>query len=126
MGHKMVPSAQEGKRGGEWAWQLLSTSRHCGECIVWSNWPLVCVSRLRDRDAGHRPAARRFVRNAQSVMWLPESRSRLRLDRLSGSRMALWASWTNGLAAGRRTASVSQLRQTRIHLLHTMHSPPCP
>jgi len=37
-------------------------------------------------------------------------RSRLSLDRLTGSRTALWASWTNGLAAGRRTASVSQLR----------------
>ena len=40
---------------------------------------LVCLPRLRDRDAaGHRPAAsaRRFVRDARSGMRLPESGSR--------------------------------------------------
>jgi len=77
-GFQVVPSAQEGKRGGEWAWQLLSTLWHGGECIVWSNWPLVCLSRLRDRDAVRRPAARRFVQDAQSATRLAESRSRPR------------------------------------------------
>jgi len=72
-GFQVVPSAQEGKLGGEWAWQLLSTLWHGGECIVWSNRPLVCLPRLRDRDAGRRPATKQFVR-----------------DRLSGSRTALW------------------------------------
>jgi len=60
---------------------------------------------------------------------VPESRSRLRFDRLSGSRTALWASWTNGLAVGRRTASVSQLRQTNSSSLmpyNAMHLSPCP
>jgi len=62
-----------------------------------------------------------------SAVQLPESWSRLRLDRLSGSRTALWASQTNGLPDGWRTASVSQPRQqTQIHLRHTIHSPPWP
>jgi len=100
------------QKGREWAWQLLSTLWHGGECTAWRKWTRVCLSQLRDRDAGSRPAARRFVRDAQSAVRLPESRSRLHLDRLTGSRTALWASWTNGLAAGRRIASVSQLRQT--------------
>jgi len=100
------------QKGREWAWQLLSTLWHGGECIVWRNWPLVWLPRLRDRNAVRRPAAKRFVRDAQSAVRLPESRSRLRLDRLTSSRTALSASWANGLAAGRRTASVSQPRQT--------------
>jgi len=70
----------------------------------------VWLPRLRDCDAGRRPAARRFVRDAQSAVRLPVSRSRLRLDRLTGSHTALWASWTNGLAAGRRPASRSRSR----------------
>jgi len=65
-GFQVIPSAQEGKKGDEWAWQLLNTLWHGGECIVWSNWPLVCLPRLRDRDAGRRPAARRFVRDVST------------------------------------------------------------
>ena len=91
-------------------------------------WSLSCLSQLQDRDALRRPAARRFVRDAQSAVRLPESRSRLRIDRLTGSRTALWAYWTNRLGAGRRTASRS--RNCDKHdsdlLTHAVHSPPCP
>ena len=38
------------------------------------------------------PAARRFVRDVQSAARLLVSPSRLRLDGLTGSRLALWAS----------------------------------
>jgi len=68
------------------------------------------VYRSCETDAVRGPAARPFVQDAQSVMRLPESRSRRSRDLLSGSRMALCASRTNSLAADRRTASVSQLR----------------
>ena len=67
------------------------------------------IAVVRDPDAVRRPAARRFVRDVQSAVRLPVSPSRLRLDGLTGSRTALWASWTNGLAAGRRTASGSRI-----------------
>ena len=84
--------------------------------------------RLQDRDTGRRPAARRFFRDAHSAVRLPESRSRLRLNRLTGSHTALWASRTNRLAAGRRPVSRSCSRgnHTRGQLRYTVHSPPCP
>jgi len=80
-----------------------------------------------ETDAGRRPTARPFVQDAESAMRLPVSQSRRSRDRLSGSRMALWASRTNRLATGRRPASRSRSRDkhTRGQLLHTMHSPPC-
>jgi len=118
-----VPSAAEGKRGGKWAWQLLSTLRRQMQYI--RKWSLSCVCRSCETDAVRRPAARPFVRDAQSAMRLPDSGSRLCLDPLSGSRMSLWASWTKSLTAGWRTASVSQLRQTDDLLPHTLHLPPC-
>ena len=80
-----------------------------------------------ETDAGRRPTARPFVQDAESAMRLPVGQSRRSRDRLSGSRMALWASRTNRLATGRRPASRSRSRDkhTRGQLLHTMHSPPC-
>jgi len=60
----------------------------------------VFIAVIRDPDAVRRPAVR-----------LPVSPSRLRLDGLTGSRTALWASSTNGLAAGRRTASGSRITE---------------
>jgi len=52
----------------------------------------VFIAVIRDPDAVRRPAARPFVRDVLSAVRLPESRSRLRLDGLTGSRTALWAS----------------------------------
>jgi len=66
------------------------------------------VYRSCETDAVRRPAARPFVQDAQSAVRLPVSRSRRSRDRLTGSRTALWASPTNRLAAGRRTASRSR------------------
>jgi len=66
---------------------ISSTSKyrliHGNECIVWLKKTRVCLSRLRDRDG--RPAAREFVRDAQSAVRLPESRSRRvgRLERIA-------------------------------------------
>jgi len=68
------------------------------------------VCRGRQTDAVRRPAARPFVQDAQSAMRLAENPSKRSRDRLSGSCMALWASRTNGLAAGRRPASRSRGR----------------
>jgi len=82
-----VPSAEEGKRGGEWAWQLLSTLWYGGKCTAFVS-DHCCVYRSY---TVRRVAARPFVRDAQSAMRLPESGSRLHVDRLSGSRIALLA-----------------------------------
>jgi len=88
---------------------------------------LECVCCSCETDAVCRPPARPFVQDAQSGMRLPESGSRLRLDPLSGSRMPLCASRTNGLAATRRTASVAQLQQTHdSSVTSVLHSPSCP
>jgi len=79
-----------------------------GKCTAWVKRSLSCLLQLRDRDAVRRPAARPFVQDAQSAVRLPVSRSRRSRHRLSGGRMTtLWASRTNRLAAGRRTASRS-------------------
>jgi len=85
------------------------------------------LCRGRETDALRRPAARPLVQDAQRAMRLTESRSRQSRNRLSVSRMALWASPTNGLTTGRRPASRSRGRDkhTRGQLLHAMHSPPC-
>ena len=61
-------------------------------CMLYGVSELECVCRGCETDAVRRPAARPFVQDAQSAVQLPESRSRLRLDRLTGSRTALWAS----------------------------------
>jgi len=83
------------------------------------------VCRSCETDAGRRPAARRFIQDAQSGMRLADGVERK--SRLTLSRMALWASRTNRLTAGRRPASRSRSRNkhTRGQLLHTMRSPPC-
>jgi len=52
----------------------------------------VFIAVIREPDAVSGPAARRFVRDVQSDVRLPVSPSRLRLDGLTGSRTALWAS----------------------------------
>jgi len=88
---------------------------------------LECVCCSCDTNADGRPAARLFVQDAQIGIRLPESGSRRSRDRLSGSRMPLYASRTNSLAAGRRTASVAQLQQTHDRsLTSAVNSPPCP
>ena len=51
-----------------------------GENAVYGVSELECVCRSRETNAVRRPAARRFVRDAQSGMRLPESGSRLRID----------------------------------------------
>jgi len=71
---------------------------------------LECVCRGCETDTGRGPAARPFVQDVQSAVRLPVSRSRRSRDLLSGSHTALWASRTNGLAAGRRPASRSRSR----------------
>jgi len=88
---------------------------------------LQCVCRSCEIDAVRRPAARTFVQDAQCTVRLPVSQSRRSRDRLSGSRTALWASRTNGLAAGPRPASRSGRRgnHTRGQLRHTVDSSPC-
>jgi len=82
-----ITSAEGTKRGGEWAW-LLNTLGHGAGCTAFVG-DHYRVYRSCETVAVRRSAARPFVRYAQSAVRLPESRSRLRLDRLSGSRMAL-------------------------------------
>jgi len=73
-GFQVPCSAEEGKKGGEWAWQLLSTLWHGGECTAFvSDHCRVC--RSCETDTVRRAAARPFGRDAQSAMRLPESRS---------------------------------------------------
>jgi len=71
---------------------------------------LLCDWRGCETDAGRRPAARPFFKTPKSAVRLPVSWSRRSRDLLSGSRTALWASRSNGLAAGRRPASRSRSR----------------
>ena len=120
---RLTASAEERKGRRVGVASKYVRARRRMRCI--RKWLLSCVCCSCATDAVRRAAARPFVRDAQTGMRLPESGSRLRLEPLSGSRMALLASWTNSLAAGRRTASVSQLRQTHDSdlLLHAMHSP---
>ena len=68
-----VASAEGSKRGGEWAW-LLSTLGHGARCTALISDHYRVYHRLRDPDAVRRPAARRFVRDAQSAVRLSESR----------------------------------------------------
>jgi len=106
--------------------RILYRLGHGGECIAWSKWTVACLLQLRDRRFC-RPAARLFVQYAQSGMQLPETGSRRSRYPLSGSRMPRFASWTNSLAAARRTASVAQLQQTHdSSLTSAVHPPPCP
>ena len=103
-----VASAEGSKSGGEWAW-LLSTLGHVAGCTAFVS-DHYRVYRSCETDAVRRSAARPFVRDAQSAVRLPESRSRLRLDRLSA------VAW-----------HFARLDKHDSDLLtHAVHSPPCP
>jgi len=122
----VTASAEESKRGGEWAWLLLNTLGHGGGCTALVS-ELSCVCCSCATDAVRRAAARLFVQDAKRGMRLPESGYRLRLDPVSGNCMPLWAYWTNSLAAGRqKRRSRNCNKHATVHLLHAMHSPPCP
>ena len=111
-----VPSAEEGKRGDEWAWQLLSTLQHGGGCNAFvSDHSRVLV-------AVERPTL--------SVDWQLEhsfATPKVPCDCLKVG-LDFVSNHSQILAAGRRRASVSQLRQTDDSdlLPHAIHSPPCP